>query len=251
MNVYRGEILALYNTTTRAEARAMLSFLPLFLEAQYGSCVREWFSTECLTEMEAYHWDDAANCVVETAPAEDPLQDDSLPFFGNGDARDWELVEDDVSVDSAPEMTFDLSLHFQTQARANSAGCGFDDAQSMSTLATGTTNLTAIQYAPPQASDSLGSAQTGTPLGDDAPQGGGPTVPPPAMTDVLPDGVAGDGDATKAADAYALRAGVAAIAFSTVNDASVSELSNANASTHSAPATFSAVRQTRYPSDHG
>ena len=77
-----------------------------------------------------------------------------------------------MSVDSAPEMTFDLALHFQPQARADSAGCGFDDSQSMSTLVTGTTNLTAIQCAPPQGAASLGSAQSGTPLGGASHHGG-------------------------------------------------------------------------------
>eukprot|EP00536_Pseudo-nitzschia_multiseries_P011037 jgi/Psemu1/27664/gm1.27664_g len=114
---YCGEILALYNNATKVEAMAMLSFLPIFLEVQYGSCVCQWFSTKCLTEMEAFHWDPTEGQVVETAPALDHVQDVALPFFSGSDVCDWELVDDDLSLDSlVPNLTFNLELHFPLQA---------------------------------------------------------------------------------------------------------------------------------------
>ena len=133
-----GDISAVFHRDNETEATTMLSYLPVFLEEKYGEQIWKWFSIECRDELSAFKWDPEKKCVVETADAEAGY----LDSFHGGPLADWEQVEEsDIADDKASKMTFDLGFHFNLKPREE-GGAGFNDALSMGTMATGTSNAT-------------------------------------------------------------------------------------------------------------
>ena len=139
---YRNEILAVIHNDTVSEASNVLSYLPVFLEAQFGAQIWQWFSTECRAEMSAYIWDEDDLRVVNVAESDDE-SDSPLPGQTRAPLAAWETVdEDDIEKDQA-DHKFDLPTLFNLSPRdGKGAGSGFDDTGSLTTFATGTSHLT-------------------------------------------------------------------------------------------------------------
>jgi len=87
--------------------------------------------------MAAFKWDLVQNCVVE-------IVTNTAGFLGSFHGRpltDWEEVEEsDIVDDKLSKMTFDLGFHFNL--KREEGGAGFDDALSMASMKTGTSNAT-------------------------------------------------------------------------------------------------------------
>ena len=138
---YRNEIIAVIHNDTVSEASNILSFLPVFLEAQFGVLIWQWFSTECRAEMSAYTWDEDYLRVV-SLESSDEDSDSLLLARSTAPLAAWETVDDDIVKDQA-DHKFDLSILFDFVPRdGKGAGSGFDDAGSLNTFATGTSQLT-------------------------------------------------------------------------------------------------------------
>ena len=137
-DTYRGDITALYHQDNSTEAINFLSYLPIFLEAQYGSKIWNWFSVECRSELSSIQLDPNSGAIIEVALAEDGGLLDNL--YGEDELAAWERVQDQDIDDQEEALTFDLGNHFNLVSRAG--GAGFDDGLSLGSMKTGTSNAT-------------------------------------------------------------------------------------------------------------
>jgi hypothetical protein len=135
----RGGITALYHKDNAAEAATLISYLPIILDARYGSIVWNWFTAECRGELEgSVRFDDDTGQIVDLNQEEDDGLDN---FFGGEQMAPWEIVnERDITSTGPTEVVLDLSQHFDLGPRCG--GAGFDDAASLASLKTGTSNAT-------------------------------------------------------------------------------------------------------------
>ena len=135
---YRNKIIAVIHNDTVSEASNVLYFLPVFLEAQFGAQIWQWFSIECRAEMLAYTWDEDDLRVVTLADSDDG-SDSPRTAQSLAPLAAWETVdEEDIEKDQA-DNKFDLSTLFNLAPRdGKGADSDFNDAGSLNTFATGT-----------------------------------------------------------------------------------------------------------------
>lgn len=136
---FRGEIVALFHIDNDSEAREVISFLPIFLEARYGAKIWHWFSIETKATLDGnFRLNQVTGKIEEINPDVDEY---ATNLFGGADLADWEQVDDaDIGDTALDSVTFDLGKHFDLQPRQG--GAGFDDGQSLKTFNTATSNAT-------------------------------------------------------------------------------------------------------------
>ena len=108
---YRNKIIAVIHNDTVSEASNVLSFLPVFLEAQFGAQIWQWFSTECRAEMSAYIWDppiwDEDDLRVVTIADSDNVSISPLPAQSLASLTTWKTVdEENIEKDQADPIRF-------------------------------------------------------------------------------------------------------------------------------------------------
>jgi len=141
-DTFSDEICAVVHLDLIAEATTMLTYLPVYLQAQFGNSTWQWFSLECRREMTNYTWHREENRVVSTA---DDDIDSLVQPLNNASFAAWENVDDaDVEMDQT-ELNIDLTKLFDFRPRnGHGSGSGFDDNSSLQTMATGTSQLTTV-----------------------------------------------------------------------------------------------------------
>ena len=96
-----------------------------------------------VAEMSAYTWDEDEQRVVTTAFLGND-SDSPITAQSPDPLAAWEIVDDDGIEKDQADHKFDLSILFNFAPRdGKGSGSGFDDAGSLKTFATGTSQLTA------------------------------------------------------------------------------------------------------------
>jgi len=96
-DTFSDEIYAVVHLDLIAEATTVLTYLPVYLQAKFGTATWQWFSSECRKEMSDYTWHKDEHRVVslKATDTNSPVQPITNAFFAA-----WENVDDaDVEMD--------------------------------------------------------------------------------------------------------------------------------------------------------
>ena len=130
-DTFSDEICAVVHLDLIAEAITVLTYLPVYLQAKFGTATWQWFSSECRKEMSDYTWHQDEHRVVslKATDTNSPVQPiTNAPFAA------WENVDDaDVEMDQT-ELAIDLPTLFDFRPRnGHGTGSGYDDNASLNT----------------------------------------------------------------------------------------------------------------------
>jgi hypothetical protein len=138
------------------EAAIVLGHLPVILNERYGSRTEAWFTQKAIDAAKAYSFCNITGQIInEDDEEEDDLflgfcSDISPALAANARAKGETIEEeydgnlDDIDVEDAEEQPIKLDMNIMFNNSALGEGGGYDDAQSVGTMMTGTSKATAI-----------------------------------------------------------------------------------------------------------
>uniref|UniRef100_A0A7S4ARZ0 Uncharacterized protein n=2 Tax=Pseudo-nitzschia australis TaxID=44445 RepID=A0A7S4ARZ0_9STRA len=134
-DTFSDELCAVIHLDLIAEATIVLSYLPVYLHAQFGVQTWQWFLVKCKKEMSNYTWHEDEHRLVCT---KDDESDSPVQPLTNAPFVAWENVDgDDVEISQTTLFDF-------RPRDGHGTDSGFNDQNSLATMATNTTQLTTI-----------------------------------------------------------------------------------------------------------
>ena len=140
-STWRQEIVAVYMKDVTNEAHTMLAHLPIYLEAKFGENIWKWFTSSHKADLKDYYWDETLQKVVTD---DDNYEDvDFLRGLHGTKLTAWETInEADANNFNQQQITFELDKSFAFTVPAG--GAGYDDGNSLATMATGVSKATLL-----------------------------------------------------------------------------------------------------------
>jgi hypothetical protein len=131
-------------------------FNPLILKEKYGTRTDAWFTKQAIDSAKGYYFCTTMGKVIHSDDGEEDnlfagfCSNISPALAANARAK-GEIIEedydgnlDDIDVDNAKEPPIKLDMHIMFSKSALGEGGGYDDAQSVGTIMTGTSRATAL-----------------------------------------------------------------------------------------------------------
>jgi hypothetical protein len=149
-------IIGVCHRDQQSEAGMVLGHLRVILNKRYGYRTDAWFTQQAIDASKGYYFCTTTGQVIHDDNGE---EDDLFAGFcsnispalaANARAKGETIEEeyndnlDDIDVDDAKEPPIKLDMHIMFNNSALGEGGGYDDAQSVGTMMTGTSRATAI-----------------------------------------------------------------------------------------------------------
>ena len=138
-NSYRRNIEALHHKDYSDIANNILHTLPVYLVAHFGDIIWNWFTVEHRSCLDDTTWNPTTKS-IETHQPDDLM----TGLYGGQSLQDWEQVNtSDLPAIGNSSITVNLPSLLNFERRSPESG-GYDDANSLATCATGTSNATDV-----------------------------------------------------------------------------------------------------------